>query len=498
MRNDKESRVEFQALEHFVGRRSFIGGTLAAALGVAWGRFDGLAQEASRWQRGRLRVAAEPFRMVTLGDSIMWGQGLAEPMKFRNIVSDWIGGALNGRAVKQFGYAHSGAQIIADNEDSVTNLPGEIPSDHPSITKQAGLAENDVMASGAALGAVDLILIDGGINDVGVVPILNPKNSSGTIAQLAQDVCVGRMSRLLPLVMQLYPNAAIVVTGYFPIASTESDIVALTALISALGAGAGVDLANLFGLPVGVAGAILGPLVKDQMVRNSAAWKAASDAGFAELVASVNAKQSGPPRVAFATPTFGPQNCFAAGPEQYLFGVSASPSAPSGFIGFEADGVLGTSEPSDPLNDVQWRRARACAVASRPSPKCMDACMGHPNPSGARAYATVVLHEVMTTLAPHLATRGLIENAACVSLRAQERSAETQLNSARQTIDALNKDLQACTSGDPSDGGRAYKPKQCGVAEITREKQALSPTIAKANAALAAIKEQKRQARCWY
>lgn len=500
MSSETGTRIEFQTLERLIGRRSFLGGTLVAGLGVALGRLEGAAHAASRWELGRVRTATEPFRMVTLGDSIMWGQGLPESMKFRNIVSAWVETALAGRAIKQFGYAHSGAQIIADNVDTITGLPGEIPSDHPSITKQAGLAENDVMSSGAALGAVDLVLLDGGINDVGVIPILLPSNSSGKIAQLAQDVCVGRMAKLLPLVMQLYPNAAIVVTGYYPIASSESDIVALTLLVSALGTGVVADVASAFGLPgIGIAGAVLGPAVKDQMVRNCAAWKSTTDAGFAALVAAMNQKTAGPPRVAFATPTFGSQNCFAAGPDTYLFGVAVAGSSAGtdGFIGLEADGVLGRSEPSDPLQDVQWSRARACAAANRASPKCVDACMGHPNPRGARAYADATLQQIMTTLAPHLATRGLIENAVCASLRAQEATARNQLTSARQGMDALNQDLQVCLQGQ-GDGGRVVKPKQCGAGEIAAEKKAYAPIIAKANASLSALAQQKQQAHCWY
>ena len=42
------------------------------------------------------------LRMVVLGDSIMWGQGLAEPDKFSARVRSWLEGAVGRRMVKEF------------------------------------------------------------------------------------------------------------------------------------------------------------------------------------------------------------------------------------------------------------------------------------------------------------------------------------------------------------------------------------------------------------
>lgn len=508
MSDHEERPLKFRVLEHPVGRRSFLGGGVAIALTALGARLEA-ATPLGRWQRGRLDAFGPPFLMVTLGDSIMWGQGLPEPMKFRNIASDWITGALNGRAVRQFSFAHSGAQIISDDGDSVPNLSGEIPSHHPSITRQASLAVNDVMATGAALGAVDLVLLDGGINDVSVNTVIWPGNSTGKITQLARDVCVARMATLLPLVMRLFPNAAIVVTGYFPVVSEQSNISAVTRLVSLLGGGAGLDISEFlnFGTPVSDALAVLGPvalapLARDQIVRNSAAFKSTTDAGFAQLVSSMNQAASGPPRVAFATPTFAPENCYGTGPQSYLFGPAPQLQGAigSGFLIDETNGAAGINEPTDPLRDVQWRRGRACNVATRSDPLCLDACIGHPNPRGAQVYADAVLEQIMVTLAPHLATRGLVENAVCATLRAQENKARNQVNSAEQTIAALNKDLQGCISGNPADGQRdpSHKPKQCGADEIAAEKKTYAPIIQQGNAALTSIAAQKRQARCWY
>jgi hypothetical protein len=416
----------------------------------------------------------------------MWGQGLPENMKFRNIVAGWIQGVLGGRPVRQFAYAHSGAQIIADDGDSKPNLPGEIPSHHPSVTLQVSMAVNDVIA-----GAIDLVLLDGGINDVGVPSILLPTNGTGKIQQIADGTCVGRMGKLLQQVMTIFPRAAIVVTGYFPIASDQSDTIALTALISALGLGI-----------AGPAGALLGSFAKDQMVRNSMTWKNATDSGFARLVSAANQQAGGPPRVAFASPTFGPENCFSTGPASFLFGVANVPlpvsaSNVNGFYGDEAMGIAGVYEPADPLHDVQWKRARACVAAGRTDAFCPDACMGHPNPSGAQAYAAVVLSQIQTTLAPYLVSHGLVENPMCPSLRAQENTAMNTIRGAQDQLAEMGKEQQACQAG--TDGlGPSHKPKECGALENEAEKKQLNAIMQQASAQLTVIRQRKRQAGCWY
>ncbi len=480
-----------------VSRREFFRIAPLSAAGV-WAGVGGFTNLATSLSLPR-EVAAQagspanrPFLMLTLGDSIMWGQGLPENMKFRNIVASWIQGQLGGRPVKQFAYAHSGAQIMVNSgeTDYAPNLSGEIPRSYPSITRQAlNMALNDVVA-----GAVDLILLDGGINDVGIASILLPTNSTGKVQEMADGTCVARMGNLLQQVKTVFPKAAIVVTGYFQIASEQSDIVALTALISALGVAAGVEVGSLLGIPIGAAGAILGPLAKDQTVRNSVTWKNATDSGFGQLVVTLNQQADRPPRAAFASPTFGAENCFAA-PNSYLFNVAPF----NRFSGVESAGLVssfGVGEPSDPLAAVQWNRARACLIAGRKEAYCADACMGHPNPSGAQAYAAVVLSQIQTTLAPYLATRGLVENPACPSLRAQEGLLVGQITTAQSDLATNAKEQQDCQAG--TGGEPSHKPKQCGAAEYQKERERDTATLHQAGAQLAKIRRQKSQAGCWY
>jgi lysophospholipase L1-like esterase len=426
--------------------------------------------------------------MVTLGDSIMWGQGLPEGMKFRNIVAGWLQSQFQGsRTVNQVNRAHSGAQIAVDpgEGDYETGLPGEIPSGHPSVTKQVDLAVSDLMRSRIDPHLVDLVLLDGGINDVGVFDILLPTNSTGKVRQLTNEKCVGRMARLLPYVMRMYPNAAVVVTGYYPIASADSDVGALLALIGALGGG---EIGGATGGIVAVAGGVLGAASKDQIVNNSTEFNNDARSG---LSGQVNQFQpAGHPRLALAWPEFQSQNSYAA-PSTFLWSLGQ-------FTGDETNGVVGR-DPESPstVNGVAWTRARACAVANRATPKCDDASMGHPNQYGAQAYADAVIRQLVTTLSPYLATRGLVENPACTSLRAQEATAMGTVRGVQDSLAEMGKEQKDCQAGKGPEGESA-KPKQCGALEIMAEKKKLNASMEQANAQLKLIEQHKAQARCWY
>jgi hypothetical protein len=337
---------------------------------------------------------SQAFNMVTLGDSIMWGQGLPENMKFRNIVQQWLQSQYKlSWVVNQIPtHAHSGAKIIVDDGegDNVTGLPGEIPSGHPSITKQVDLTQTDLMQARIDPHTVDLVLLDGGINDVGIFNILWPTNGTGLVQKLAEQKCVGRMKALLPFVMNIFPNAAIVITGYFPIASHQSDIGALTALIAALAADAGAAVAGVTG---GVLGFVGGALSKDQIVNNSETWNNEAQSGLSNLINQL--QPSGNPRLALAWPDFQSENCYAA-PQTYLWKVGQ-------FTRDEAKGVEGKNpESSTTVNGVAWTRARACAAANRASPTCDDASLGHPNVAGAHAYADAIIGQLQHTLWPRL------------------------------------------------------------------------------------------------
>src|SRR5271165_4953399 len=105
------------------------------------------------------------FRIVSIGDSIIWGQGLLPEEKSSTLVQQ----ALLPRfpdGVTLENLAHSGA-IIGASGATGTPQVGEVPASRLSIIEQC-----DAFADSPE--TVDLVLMNGGINDVSVATILNP------------------------------------------------------------------------------------------------------------------------------------------------------------------------------------------------------------------------------------------------------------------------------------------------------------------------------------
>jgi hypothetical protein len=398
-----------------VSRRAFLARAAAASAGasLSLSAADLSASVASLSSTGPAKAVGltplappglRPVNIVTLGDSIMWGQGLPESLKFRNIVAQWIQGMYQGaRTVFSVPTrAHSGAKILVGSgePDRPTGLPGEIPSHWPSITMQIGLTLTDRGLSvkdpsnpDVADPSIDLVLVDGGINDVSVPQLLNPANSTGQIRNLINTQCTAHMAGLLPRVIKAFPNAGIIVTGYYPIASPDSDMLSLLTFstaaindfaIGAAGVGAGLTaIAN---------GAFEGIAIKGQLVNISAEWNTTARAGLSSVVDQINANPSNrlrrgfmsTPRVALAWPNFAAANCYAAS-QTYLWSLLQ-------FLGDETRGLAGNHpESPDTPGQVAYTRAQACEHANRPSGFCVDASMGHPNQAGAQAYADAII-----------------------------------------------------------------------------------------------------------
>src|SRR5947199_1451967 len=106
----------------------------------------------------------DPFRIVCIGDSVVWGQGLLETEKFDSMVREALTRFLSGVTLEKT--AHSGA-VIGVSGAMGNPAPGEVPESRLSIIEQCDGFTNSPET-------VDLVLMDGGINDVGVSNILNP------------------------------------------------------------------------------------------------------------------------------------------------------------------------------------------------------------------------------------------------------------------------------------------------------------------------------------
>lgn len=291
-----------------------------------------------------------PIRMVVLGDSVTWGQGVDPADKFSTLTQDWFQQQLNVPVTMEV-LAHSGAVIQEDpTEDAKPATPGEVPNGYPSITAQARIV--------ASPQDVRFILVDGGINDMGAAHIVNPFTAltPNMIRQKAQECC-GRMEGLLAdVILPTFPDAIVVVTGYWPIISEQTDPLKITALW------------RLF--------PVLGVLPHDEFASHllkpladqSAAW---ADASNETLQAAVDgANPPGQQRAAFAPVPWAPEHCYAA-PQTWLWTIG----------------------DHDPARDHRIVECVEVVASGRlhPSIECPFASAFHPNPRGARAFFQAIV-----------------------------------------------------------------------------------------------------------
>ncbi|MGH7527474.1 MAG: SGNH/GDSL hydrolase family protein [Gemmatimonadales bacterium] len=327
---------------------------------------------------------SRPFNMVCLGDSIMWGQGLRDSNKFTAQVESWLKSRLAGRGVNRYVYARSGATIGPDQEipDQSRVEPwmndrnlGEVPCSWPWVGQQVSVARADLASRQVSTDAVDLVLVDGGANDVGIKTLLYEFNTADLVRQKSTELIGGQMPDLLNLVRGAFPHAKILVTGYYPIISEQSDLGFISGLVSLV-------------IPAPVAVALAAD-ARSRLAVLSQAWYEASNSQLSQAVAAFNSKWPvnptyRTPPAAFARISWGPEHSYAA------------PSSRLWLVGAPVDEVY--SERSSACNaaGLLWNQHQ---VEQGKNITCLEAKAGHPNPAGAAAYAAACQAELARYLA---------------------------------------------------------------------------------------------------
>ena len=292
--------------------------------------------------------------LVTLGDSVHWGQGLVRAHKPHWLVFNELLKVHPG--LQDHLFAHSGATIGVGASVTRQRVDGEVPIAYPTILEQVdGFIANpaDVLA----------VLVNGGINDVDIRNILNPVISPKILSVLIEEYCYDSMRVLLDAVCRRFddPATRIVLTPYYPILSPLSKPFGIPWLLATEGLAlpAYVDLAS--GTNILVA-------------KCMQFWKE-SDKHLRRAADDVNAARP-QPRVIFADPGFTENNAVFAG-DPWLFGLK--------------NDLL-----FSPQDEVVSERRAACNLAFPPDQfpsreQCYRASAGHPNVEGARRYAAAIM-----------------------------------------------------------------------------------------------------------
>jgi lysophospholipase L1-like esterase len=318
-------------------------------------------------------LAADPLRMLVIGDSVLWGQGLWDDQKMHNLVAQQL--VAGGAPWPQiFHYAVSGATIGFKDGQPLSGAsvwswwPRELPKSNPTLYEQCLQVQADHPKQ-----LFDLILVVGGINDVDVRTIFDPLTSTSDITKACQLYCNGAMSDLLEVVRATFlaanPNARVLVLGYYDIFSPLTQFPDITKVLEVL-------IAETFSPPgfhVETARPLTNPIdqIEDILRRNAKAFREGAHKNLSAAVDAANVKAPG--RYTFVDPAFTADEA-AFAPNRLVFGLDSGELA------------------EDPRAQD---RKRFCAEEQiTPGParfQCDRASMGHPNVAGAQKYAQAIM-----------------------------------------------------------------------------------------------------------
>jgi len=334
------------------------------------------------------RKPDQPLNLLVLGDSISWGQGLKEEHKAWYLIKSWLH-QMTGREVRENIEAHSGAVIGSESDSaggSSTQLDGEISRAYPTIN---GQLDNAIKAY-ADPGKVDLVLVNGCINDLDSRRLLNAANTPDHIRELAEAKCGPPVEALLTRITSAFPNAHVVVTGYYPILSerTANDLFIRS-------------LVKRFYTPEPGAPKLNDKALRARLIAISREWYHTSDQMLLAAARKIDAqlKANGSrQRVLFADAAFAPENSFAAS-QSRLWGFDASALRKLLVVLTLGKVTLKTNDERRNQRGALCKELFQKPEAESPNEKaaredrllrCRLAAVGHPNRKGAAMYADAV------------------------------------------------------------------------------------------------------------
>ncbi len=329
------------------------------------------------------------FEFLVLGDSLVWGQGLEEEQKFYSLTKRWLADEVfaGTRTVNLNVKAHSGSTILLNEEETAALAPAnrdalaavhpEINVSFPSIKAQLDSAQNDYQIP----ANVDLVMLSGGIPEVGVANILNPFKSNEELRADIKLYCYEHMSALLAKTADAFPNATIAVIGYYPIITRYTPVKHIVN-----------DVLELYNWP-GWTKPLVNNRVKrlfwrryrGKMIKRSQIWLEDSTWEFGRAVKAVN-DAAGFEQAVLIEPPFTDANGYGA-KETFLYKVGRR------------------GRPADPMGEIRGKECRPELADLRRQTGltyrtrfCELASIGHPTPQGSAAIAEAVKLAILPLL----------------------------------------------------------------------------------------------------
>ena len=345
--------------------------------------------------RAYSQTAKDPLNLLVLGDSISWGQGLRDEHKASYLVKLWLE-QQTGREVRQTIQAHSGATIGPSesstdvvSRDAALELDGEVSRASPTINEQVDYA---VKAFGNP-GRVDLVIVNGCINDLDFRRLLNAANTVDGIREIAQAKCGPPVEALLTRIALKFPAAHVVIIGYYPILTekTANDLFMRA-------------LAKRFYSPPPNGPKLNDKALRARLIEISREWYRISGQLLSTAARKVDSELTAGGshrRVLFADPGFSSENAFAA-KETRLWGFDATwVRKMLAVFTLGRVQLRSNDERRGYRSDVCQSFFKKPAKPARETPeqkatredrlvRCRLAAVAHPNRKGAAMYADAI------------------------------------------------------------------------------------------------------------
>lgn len=349
-------------------RREFLIGVSAAAASLLFSRAS-----------FPLDAGSKPFDILVIGDSLVWGQGLGEEQKFYRIIKEWVRDDLWARKgrVRVNVKAHSGATINLSDEEARALLAAEADlatGVHPEINVSFPTIKKQLHAAGAEYaddpGIVRLVLLSGGVPEVGVANILDPFGSDSKLRSDIERYCFREMADLLESTAATFQNAHIAVIGYYPIITSHTPVKRIMN-----------DVLELYNWPRWTKPLINNPLnrvlwrrYRRKMIRRSRIWHEQSTSSLQRAVDRAN-RSTGDERVVFVPAPFTDIHGYGA-PRTFLWKVASKGKAADPASEQRKAVCRPTLDELRRETSLKYR-TRVCELAS----------IGHPNAAGSAAIA---------------------------------------------------------------------------------------------------------------
>lgn len=309
---------------------------------------------------------ADAFHMVVLGDSIAWGSGLNDEDKYCSLIKKWLEEEKLSRPVYMKNYAQTGAHLIGHSTNKSCDQNCGRP--YPSVEDQIDKVENP--------DSVRLVLLSGGINDVGVFTIIDANVDASKITNSSEFIKTW-MTYVLEKSLKKFPNAKIIVTDYYPIITRNTTDYAFFKvqyyfIYTFLLPKQERISYHLFGLPI----TILPSDYEDRLIKNSEVFNQTSTKNIRIAVETANTYsrevlKDSEERIAFAPVNFPSDRCYGT-ENSWLWKLK--------LVDFKNRSIL----TNDNLVFYRWETCLKC-----PDKKVYDVvnAIGHPNSDGAKLYA---------------------------------------------------------------------------------------------------------------